>query len=105
MAEAEGNRFEAVMLSRLKEETASIPGIERFVSSARGFVHGDISLDDATSQMMEFFDGDLIGGSDERQRLVELAKQLNPRYGTVSVMILTFMTCSPVLSCAGSCSE
>lgn len=105
MSEAEGHRFEAVMLARLKEETATIPGIDRFVSSARGFVNGEVSLDDATRQMMEFFDGDLIGGSDERQRLVELAKQLNPRYGTVSVMILTFMTCSPVLSCAGSCDE
>lgn len=97
--------FETIVLARLREETATIPGIERFVGSARGFVYGKIPLEDAASQMMEFFDGDLIGGSDERQRLIELAKQLNPRYGTVSVMILTFMTCSPVLSCAGSCGE
>ncbi|WP_306209959.1 hypothetical protein [Actinoplanes sp. RD1] len=105
MTQVEGQQFEKLVLARLKEETATIPGIERFVGSARGYVHGEIALEDATRQMMEFFDGDLIGGSDHRQRLVELAKQLNPRYGTVSVMILTFMTCSPVLSCAGSCGE
>lgn len=96
---------EVEILQQLKSATASIPGIERFSGSATSFVRGEIPLEQAVTEMMTFFDGDLIGPSDERQRLIALAKQLNARYGTVSVMLLTFMACTQALSCAESCAR
>ncbi|MCC8250523.1 hypothetical protein [Saccharothrix luteola] len=85
-------------------ETAlnSIDGMSSFSGAARGFVKGEISLDDAVNTMMAFFEGDISGRSDERKRLIQLAQTLEAKCGTISLTV-SVASCTAVTSCSPCC--
>ncbi|MGC9500009.1 hypothetical protein [Streptomyces sp. WG7] len=89
------------ILEQLDEQLRAAPGIGQFTNAADRFVRGEISKEEATEQMMSFLRGDISDRSVERERLLELAADVQPLCGTVSITILTLTSCSVVLSCFG----
>ncbi len=80
----------------------SIEGMDSFTESARSFVKGDISLDEAVDTMMLFFEGDIANHSDERKRLIQLAQTLEAKCGTFSLTV-SVASCTAVTSCSPCC--
>ncbi|WP_062348670.1 hypothetical protein [Herbidospora yilanensis] len=92
------------LLVELQRSWATVPGIDDFVGSGAAFVKGEEpDLEKTVDRMMSFFNGEIGGYSTERQRLVLLAQNMRKRAGGVPIVLLTFTTCTEVLSCSYAC--
>ncbi|WP_062437450.1 hypothetical protein [Herbidospora daliensis] len=92
------------LLVELERSWSTVPGIDDFVGSGAAFVKGEeADLEKTVDRMMSFFNGEIGGYSTERQRLVLLAQNMRKRAGGVPIVLLTFTTCTEVLSCSYAC--
>ncbi|MEU7855645.1 hypothetical protein [Nonomuraea sp. NPDC049141] len=90
------------LLEQIKQELESIDGMADFVSAARGFIRGDLELDEAAAVMMRFLHGDGYGGADERKRIVELAQAVEAQCGFVAITV-SVSACTAGFSCSLAC--
>jgi hypothetical protein len=95
-------RFSSI--EQLERSMSGVPGIEDFVGAGAAFVKGEeTDINVTVERMMAFFNGDIGGNTMERQRLVLLAQTMRKSAGGVPIFMLTFTTCSEVLSCSYAC--
>ncbi|MFO7250313.1 MAG: hypothetical protein DIU60_006130 [Actinomycetes bacterium] len=92
------------LMAELRRSMADVKGIDEFLGAGAAFINGEEQdIDLTVERMMSFFNGEIGGYSEERQRLVVLAQTMRRRVGGVPVLLLTFTTCTEVLSCSYAC--
>ncbi|MBG0812788.1 hypothetical protein [Planomonospora sp. ID82291] len=103
--ERDEQRFDLpALMAQLERSMSGVRGIDEFVGAGAAFVKGEEQdIETTVERMMSFFDGEVGGYSTERQRLVLLAQTMRKRAGGVPIFMLTFTTCSEVLSCSYAC--
>jgi hypothetical protein len=98
-AQKQPNTTSIEIMDKFREQVQSIATIEEFAGAADNFIKGNITKQEASAQMMSFLRGDLSPKSVERERLLELAAEVQPQCGTISITVLTVTSCTIVLSC------
>ncbi|ALE76975.1 hypothetical protein FRP1_30085 (plasmid) [Pseudonocardia sp. EC080625-04] len=78
-----------------------VQGAETFDSASQAYLRGELDINAALDEMETFFQGAMIDGRVERDRVVELTKRIETMCGTPSIG-LTVTACTLAISC-GTC--
>jgi hypothetical protein len=90
------------ILEQIKREMETIDGMDDFVGAAKGFIRGELELDEAADRMLRFLRGDGYGNAVERTRVIELAQTVEARSGWVAITV-SISACTPAYSCSMAC--
>lgn len=78
-----------------------LQGSDTFDTASQAYLRGDLDINSALDEMEAFFQGAMIDGRVERDRVVELTKRIETMCGTPSIA-LTLTACTLAFSC-GTC--
>lgn len=76
----------------------TVQGAETFDAASQAYLRGDLDINAALDEMETFFQGAMIDGRVERDRVVELTKRIETMCGTPSIA-LTLTACTLAFSC------
>jgi hypothetical protein len=90
------------ILEQIQLELDGIDGMADYKAAAKGFIKGDLELDDAIAAMMRFLHGEGYGNAEQRRRVIELAQTAEARCGWVAVTV-SIAGCTAAFSCSMGC--
>lgn len=77
----------------------AVEGAGTFDAASSAYLRGELDINTVLDEMESFFQGAMVDGRVERDRVVELSKHIETMCGSPSV-ILTVTSCTLAVSCA-----